>query len=64
MLSHFYINIFSKNMKKKKRFLIPVVPKGYKAYPFSIGNGFDMPENLATILDNNGFDYREKMKHF
>lgn len=51
-------------MKKKKRFLIPVVPKGYKAYPFSIGNGFDMPENLATILDNNGFDYREKMKHF
>jgi hypothetical protein len=59
MLSHFYINMFSKESKKKKRFLIPEVPKGYKAYPFSIGNGFDMPKNLATILDNNGFDYRE-----
>ena len=51
--------MFSKEKKKKKRFIIPEIPRGYKAYPFSIGNGFDMPENLADILDNNGFDYNE-----
>jgi len=59
ILSRFYITMFLKEKKKKKKFVKPDMPKGYKAYPFSIGNGFDMPKNLASILDNNGFDYNE-----
>jgi hypothetical protein len=59
MLSRFQINMYSKVKRKKKRFIIPEIPKGYKAYPFSVGNGFNMPENLAAILDDNGFDHRE-----
>jgi hypothetical protein len=52
--------MFSKVNRKKKRFIIPDIPKGYKAYPFSVGNGFDMPENLASILNDSGFDdYKE-----
>lgn len=49
--------MFLKEKKRNKKFIIPEMPKGYKAYPFAIGNGFNMPENLAGILDDNGFDY-------
>jgi hypothetical protein len=48
-----------KEKKKKKRFIIPEMPRNYKAHPFSIGDKFTMPENLASILYNNGFDYNE-----
>jgi hypothetical protein len=43
-----------KEKKKKKRLIIPDIPRNNKAHPFSIGNGYSMPENLANILDNNG----------
>jgi len=48
-----------KEKKKKKRFIIPEIPKGNKARPFSIGNGFTIPENLVRILNNHGFDQNE-----
>jgi hypothetical protein len=51
--------MFSKEKKKKKRLIIPEIPKGYKAHPFSVGDEFNMPENLASILDNSGFDINE-----
>ncbi len=45
--------------REKKRFIIPEIPKGYDAHPFSVGSEFTMPENLASLLDNNGFDFNE-----
>ena len=53
-----------KEREKKKRFIRPEIPRGYKAYPFSISNKFTMPENLVSILNNNGFDYNEYEGNF
>ena len=50
--------------KEKVKFVIPDIPKGYKAHPFSIGDEFAMPEKLVSILDDNGFNFREYKNSF
>jgi len=50
--------------KEKVKFIIPDIPKGYKAHPFSIGDEFTMPEKLVSILDGNGFNFREYKNSF
>ncbi|MFC2144870.1 hypothetical protein ACFLQQ_00930 [Actinomycetota bacterium] len=50
--------------KEKVKFIIPDIPKGYKAHPFSIGNEFTMPKKLVSILDDNGFNFREYTNSF
>lgn len=45
--------------REKERFIIPEIPKGYDAHPFSVGREFTMPENLVNLLDDSGFDFNE-----
>jgi len=51
-------------LKEKTKFIIPDIPKGYKAHPFSIGDEFSMPKKLVNILDDNGFDFNEYKNSF
>ena len=44
--------------REKKRLIIPEIPKGYDAHPFEVGDEFIMPENLESILNSNGYDYK------
>ncbi len=48
-----------KEKKKKKRIMVPDIPKDSRVYPFSISNDFAMPANLESILNINGFEYHE-----
>lgn len=46
-------------IKNKKKTIIPEIPKGYKAHPFSVDDYYRMPENLSGILEKNGVDLKE-----
>jgi len=48
-----------RNARKKIKYIIPEVPKGYKAHPFSVDGYYKMPEKLEQILNGNGIDHNK-----